>query len=480
MDSLIGSTILGYNVKEEIGSGGFGRVYSVQKKNIVGTVTRALKVITLPQEAQYMEVLNSMGGDREKANKYFRTELEHVVNEIRVFSLISEKDNHNIVSYYESDIEKNGKFKYNIYILMEYLKPLDKWLNENNLTVEQGIDIGIGVANALKICHSNKIIHRDIKLNNVFVSKDGNFKLGDFGVSKKLDAITRVKTIKGTPQYIAPEVYLGNSKYDNTVDIYSLGILLYYLFNKRRYPFFPLYPLEYSSDDESRAFYNRMNYDVPDAPVCAPDELARIILKAIEKPEKRYKNADEIIEELQNAKANVSQSELEKKIGFEPIAPRTVVDNTKENELVENLDTMRGNSISFGEYTIETISKKKEPVLISRKKLAGFIIGTIVTIGLAIGVLYGLGSGKNENVAVTTALQTSAETTIQETSEQITTRVETTTKKKKKKKKKTIETTVAETKAPETKAVVPDKPKETAASKPEKKPGSEFGFQGID
>ena len=119
---------------------------------------------------EYIEILNSMGGDREKTNSYFKKELDRVLNEIRVFSLISEKDNHNIVSYYESDVEQTGEFRYNIYILMEMLTPLTKWLQENNLTVGEGLKIGIDIASGLSICHENNIIHRDIKLSNIFVS----------------------------------------------------------------------------------------------------------------------------------------------------------------------------------------------------------------------------------------------------------------------------------------------------------------------
>ncbi len=355
MDSILGRTILGYKVIEKIGTGGFGDVYKVERTNIVGKVTRALKVITLPKENQYLEVLNSMGGDYRKADEYFKKELDRVVNEIRVFAMISEKDNHYIVSYYENDVEKSGKYKYNIYILMEIMTPLDKWLHENNLTVSEAIDISLEVAKGLKVCHQNNIMHRDIKLNNIFVSKDGKFKLGDFGVSKRLDTLTRSHTIKGTPHYIAPEIYVKNEKYNKQADIYSLGILMYYLFNKRRYPFYPNYPKVYQKEDEDRAFYKRMQYEKMEAPICAPGNVTDIILKALEAPEKRYRDVQEVIEALEAAKEELNEEKLSVKIGFEPEnTGKTKGDSDREEKVIRALEKNTVKSISFNEHSIDT------------------------------------------------------------------------------------------------------------------------------
>lgn len=352
MDSILGRTILGYRVVEKIGSGGFGNVYRVERNNIVGNTTRALKVITLPGENEYIEILNSMGGDRDKTNSYFKKELDRVLNEIRVFSLISEKDNHNIVSYYESDVEQTGEFRYNIYILMEMLTPLTKWLQENNLTVGEGLKIGIDIASGLSICHENNIIHRDIKLSNIFVSKDGAFKLGDFGVSKRMNDTTMAGTLKGTPNYVAPEIYIGQEKYNSSVDNYSLGILLYYLFNKKRFPYYPDFPYEYSTEDEDRAFYKRMKYEELSNPVCAPKTVARIIKKAISKPDERYRKTEQLLEDLIEAKNSLTEDELNAPIGFEPVTKESPIVNEKEAKLVENLYGQNDESISFEQYGI--------------------------------------------------------------------------------------------------------------------------------
>ncbi|MFR8316170.1 serine/threonine protein kinase [Eubacterium ventriosum] len=395
MDSILGRTILGYEVKEKIGTGGFGNVYRVERTNIVGNVNRALKVITLPEDNQYLEILNSMGGDYGKADQYLKTELDRVVNEIRVFSMISEKDNHHIVSYYENDIEKTEKYKYNIYILMELMMPLDKWLYENNLTVSQAIDISLDVAKGIKICHDNNIVHRDIKLNNIFVSKDGKFKLGDFGISKKIGELTRSHTIKGTPHYIAPEIYVKNEKYSNSSDIYSLGILMYYLFNKRRYPFYPNYPEIYKREDEDRAFYERMQYEKLAYPICAPDNVAEIILKAMEKPGKRYKNIKALINDLEKAKANLDEKTLNIKVGFEPKTfdkgRENKVDSPTEKELLEALERNIGKSISFQEHSIQkkvNVNKSK-----TRKKIAFGII-SLITVAIVLFFVFRMNNTK--------------------------------------------------------------------------------------
>mgnify|MGYP002550966626 CR=1 FL=1 len=388
MDSIIGRTILGYKVIERIGAGGFGDVYKVERNNIIGNVTRALKVITLPRDNEYIEILNSMGGDREKADTYFHKELDRVVNEIRVFSMISEKDNHHIVSYYESDVEKVGEYKYNIYILMEFLTPIDKWMQNNNITVENALDIGIGVADALDICHKNGIIHRDIKLSNIFVSKDGVFKIGDFGVSKNINNATMAKTIKGTPNYIAPEVYIGKNKYDSSVDNYSLGILLYY-FNKLRFPYYPNFPNEYTQEDSDKAFYKRMNYEKLEAPVCAPLSVANIIKKAISERTKRYSSAKDLSKDLLEAKSNLTQKELETKIGFEPrAAVDEWVENDKERRLVQDLNGDGESTVSFIEQGITVFEKREEDKTGNLQKRKIIIAASVCVICIIVVALF--------------------------------------------------------------------------------------------
>ena len=308
---MIGNTVLGYHVDEKIGAGGFGTVYKVSKTNASGTYVRALKHITLPTKKQYSSVLNSMGGDYSKADDYFASILKDIVSEISILSTLSESGTKNIVRYYENDIVETPSPKaYDIYILMEFLTPFTDYIENKSFTVHDVITLGKDILTALMACHEKKIIHRDIKDDNIFVSSDGVYKLGDFGVSKALKDKSRAESVKGTPNFIAPEVYLGKEKYDNTVDLYSLGIVLYKLLNKSRNPFMPKYPAPYSNQDEDAAFEARMTGKVPDLPIDAENELGQAVLKALMPRNDRYNTAAEFYAALQAAEKSLGAEAL--------------------------------------------------------------------------------------------------------------------------------------------------------------------------
>lgn len=379
---MIGKTILGYTVDEKIGSGAFGTVYKVSKCNVSGAYTRALKHITIPTKKQYIDVLNSMGGDHSKADNYFAEVLKRVTGEIQIISQLSETGCKNIVRYYENDIIETPPPKtYDIYILMEYLTPFDDFIFNNELKVSDVIKLGKDILAALVSCHSQNIIHRDIKDDNIFVGADNTYKLGDFGVSKILNDRSRAESMKGTPNYIAPEVYLGKEKYDNTVDLYSLGIVLYRLLNKLRFPFLPNYPRSYDSNDEEQAFERRIKGEIPNLPINAENELGQVILKAISNRKDRFDSADEFLKALEDAEHKLNENELDivintvvsSAVGQDSIVEEkkqtqatfgsdmdaSEMNSTTDDSLPNNLFNTFGDSIS--EIPLENIFDKNEP-----------------------------------------------------------------------------------------------------------------------
>ena len=86
--------------------------------------------------------------------------------------------------------------------------------------------MGVDICKALELYQKYNIIHRDIKPENIFVSDNGDFKLGDFGIARTIEKTMSDLSKKGTYNYMAPEVYQGG-EYGFSVDLYSLGIVLY-------------------------------------------------------------------------------------------------------------------------------------------------------------------------------------------------------------------------------------------------------------
>lgn len=331
--NLIGKKILGYTVIEKLGSGAFGTVYKVIKTNAAGQYVRALKHITIPTEKQYNSVLNSMGGDVSKADSYFSQMLNNIVSEIRILNDLSEKGVQHIVRYYENDIlVTDAPRRYDIFILMEYLTPLEDFIQSEDFLVRDVVRLGLDVLYGLQSCHDNGVIHRDIKDDNIFVSDKGEYKIGDFGVSKVLKDSSKAESLKGTPNFLAPEVYLGKEGYTKSVDLYSLGIVLYRLLNYSRNPFLPRFPEQYFAQDEDIAFEERMSGTPPDLPALGGEEIGRVIVKAISNSAERFQTADEFINDLELAIDNTPSEVFNEKIKIGTFSYTEPIDEPKAKQ----------------------------------------------------------------------------------------------------------------------------------------------------
>ena len=157
---------------------------------------------------------------------------ESIINEINILSNIN---NHNVVKYYSS-FEHNDK----LYILMEYCEngDLRKFIeefkqnkqNEELLNQKVLLLILLDICNGLKEIHNKNIIHRDLNPENIFISKDYKIKIGDFGISKQLNNYNMyANTQNGKFLYMAPEMLNKNPKYNNKIDIWELGCIIYEL-----------------------------------------------------------------------------------------------------------------------------------------------------------------------------------------------------------------------------------------------------------
>ena len=188
---------------KQLGSGSFGRVYLVSHNE--SKKLFALKVI------DKRKLMVSYG------------KLDIIYNEINIHSKLSHE---NIIKLY--NVHEDNE---NINIIMEYAENGNLFelisKEKNGLEESKAFDYFIQVVNAVYYLHNNNIIHRDIKPENILIGNDNKIKLCDFGWAKELTLENR-STFCGTVEYMAPEI-VGSENYDYSVDIWSLGILLYEL-----------------------------------------------------------------------------------------------------------------------------------------------------------------------------------------------------------------------------------------------------------
>ena len=257
-----------YELIEELGKGGMGRVYKVFDKKIKEEV--ALKILKPEITAD------------EKT-------IERFSNELKFARKITHK---NVGRMYDLNEEEGIH-----YITMEYIagEDLKSTINRvGQLSIGKSISISKQVCEGLVEAHRLGVVHRDLKPSNIMIDKEGNARIMDFGIARSLKAkgITREGMMIGTPEYMSPE-QIEAIEVDQRSDIYSLGVILYEMLTGQL-PFTAETPLGIAMKHKS---------EIPKSPrdlnTQIPEELSAVILNCMEKDkEKRYQSAEELLEEL--------------------------------------------------------------------------------------------------------------------------------------------------------------------------------------
>lgn len=288
-----------WKVVEEIGGGSYGTVYKAVRQDHNLTSYAAIKVISIPKSTSEIDSLRSDGMTIDGTRTFLQGIVNDFVGEIEVMESL--KGTQNIVSVEDYKvIERTGEIGWDIYIRMELLTPFTTWRLSHPMTEADAIRIGVDLCSALEICEKKQIIHRDIKPENIFVNEFGFFKLGDFGIARKLSAAQSSNSIKGTYNYMAPEVSRGTD-YDSRVDIYSLGIVLYRLMNDYYLPFIENAEQDNNAEARNNALNRRLRGEQLPPPRNASRDLANLILCACAyEPDKRFRSASVMKRALQN------------------------------------------------------------------------------------------------------------------------------------------------------------------------------------
>jgi len=318
----------GWETVDRIGKGGFGSVYEIQRERFGNIEKNAMKVISLPVDEDEVEMLRAEGVDDVSIAAAVKNQVSLIDQEYNFMKELG--DSANVVHCFDIDFKKKDDgIGWNIYIRMELLTPmmkvLDKFKTENHV-----IRFALDICNGLAACHDANLIHRDIKPQNILFGK-GRFKIGDFGIARLATKAGKATTGVGSSAYMAPEVEMGEP-YDKTVDIYSLGLVLYWMLNNYRGPFMPEAPVVATYDEASNARRKRILGEKLPAPKNGTPELQRIVLKACaHNPRERYQTAREMMRDLvELRKVRANGPEI-------PIAVSAALNDTTDPDDIDTL-----------------------------------------------------------------------------------------------------------------------------------------------
>jgi len=389
-----------WKLVEKLGEGSFGKVYKVTREEHSVTSLAAVKVISIPQNEAELATIRSDGMDESGTRSYFEGIVTDFVNEIKLME--SMKGTSNIVSVEDYKVlEKTDEIGWDIFIRMELLTPLNAHFANREVSETDVIKLGKDVCSALELCSQRNIIHRDIKPENIFVSSFGDFKVGDFGIARELEKTSGSLSQKGTYNYMAPEIP-ATKHYDATVDIYSLGIVLYKLLNNSRLPFLDPYAKQIQYQDRKDANDRRFSGEPLPAPVNASPHLAQIILAACAfQPTERFKTPTAFKNAL-GAVVGEKPSPIPAPVELNPTTPLWDATEPKQPtaESVEMNTTisMRGmQDTTQPDAELTTLQKAstipdiKKPKSVFKKVLIGFT--TLVFVAAVLAGLYFLNPG---------------------------------------------------------------------------------------
>ncbi len=312
-----------YEILEKIGTGGMSDVYKAKCHKL----NRFVAVKVLKQE--FSENTGFVGK--------FRTEAQAAAGLMHA----------NIVNVYDVG-EENGIY----FIVMELVEgiTLKKYIEKKGrLSVKEAVSIAIQVALGIEAAHNNRIIHRDIKPQNIIISKEGRVKVTDFGIAKAATSNTITSNVMGSVHYTSPEQARGGYS-DAKSDIYSLGITLFEMLTGR---------VPFNGETTVSIAIKHIQEDMPSPRLFVPDiplSVEQIVLKCTQKvPDKRYRIIADLIEDLKKSLINPNS---------------TVVRNEKKETPVNRVGATSEPVRKVQSANAEKpVKKYPEPIIDNRKKV---------------------------------------------------------------------------------------------------------------
>ena len=319
-----------YEILESIGTGGMSDVYKAKCHKL----NRFVAVKVLKQE---------FSESAEFVSK-FRTEAQAAAGLMHP----------NIVNVYDVG-EENGIN----YIVMELVEgiTLKRYIEKKaRLSVKEAVSIAIQISMGIDAAHNNKIIHRDIKPQNIIISKEGKVKVTDFGIAKAATSNTITSNVMGSVHYTSPEQARGGFS-DEKSDIYSLGITMFEMLTGR-VPFNGDTTVAIAIKHIQEEMPSPRNY-VPEIPI----SVEQIVLKCTQKsPDRRYQKMPELIEDLK--KSLISPDEDFVKLAATEKSAVTKAMSDKEREQIKRSTVVKKDAVvtaaSNGGIALQNTGKMAE------------------------------------------------------------------------------------------------------------------------
>ncbi len=302
---MIGSTISHYKILDKLGEGGMGVVYKAQDTRL----DRLVAIKFLPSH------LSSTADNRAR-----------FLQEAKATAALNHP---NILSIYEIDDHNESAFIVLEFIdgqtLKEYLATLN---TGSGVPVRQAIAWTEAIARGLKVAHEKDIVHRDIKAENIMLTKSGQLKIMDFGLAKLRShaTLTRAGSSLGTLSYMSPEQAQGSAA-DQRSDLWSLGVLLFELLTG---------DLPFKSEHEAGLLYLIVNQAPPfpsELDRRLPEDIDAIVMRMLDKdPEKRFQRVDELLAALSRLGEQIESRQNQPKRLAIAVLPFATIGGDKENE----------------------------------------------------------------------------------------------------------------------------------------------------
>lgn len=300
-----------YEILEKIGTGGMSDVYKAKDHKL----NRFVAVKVLKQE--FSENANFVSKFRIEAQAAAGLMHPNIVN---VYDVGEEGDNH--------------------YIVMELVDgiTLKKYIEKKaRLSVKEAVSIAIQVSMGIEAAHNNHIIHRDIKPQNIIISKEGKVKVTDFGIAKAATSNTITSNVMGSVHYTSPEQARGGYS-DEKSDIYSLGVTMFEMLTGR-VPFNGETTVAIAIKHIQEEFPSPREY-VSEIPVC----VEQIVFKCCQKsPDRRYQSMSELIVDLKQSLINpdedfVKVTEPDEEASTRMITDKDMVQIKRQSESRDSMD----------------------------------------------------------------------------------------------------------------------------------------------